>query len=182
MVELAKKVYLFIFVAFICQKLSFHNGAGGHFGFTPLEKNAGIFARDTGTKYFLKGSRKSNKSSKHLSQKVVMKVMFFTLLYRPINPSMGLNASCFFGEQKKHLPVISPHITPSFIQSHTLASQAVGQHYRLWASNNPLLVQCFVFAVLSYHWTGTRWASVNVGQLWDSDGNLLVYVSIGKVF
>ena len=58
----------------------FHNDAGGHFGFTPLEKNAGIFARDTGAKYFLKGSRKSNQSSKHLSQKVVMKVMFFTLL------------------------------------------------------------------------------------------------------
>ena len=80
MVELAKKVYLFIFVAFICQKLFFHNGAGGHFGFTPLEKNAGIFARDTGAKYFLKGSRKSHQSSKHLSQKVVMKVSFFTLL------------------------------------------------------------------------------------------------------
>ena len=71
MVELAKKVYLFIFVAFKCRKLFFHNGAGGHFGFPPLEKNAGIFARDTGAKYFLKGSRKSNQSSKHLSQKVV---------------------------------------------------------------------------------------------------------------
>ena len=80
MVELAKKVYLFICVALICQKLFFHSGAGGHFGFTPLEKNAGIFARDTGAKYFLKGSRKSNQSSKHLSQKVVMKVRFFTLL------------------------------------------------------------------------------------------------------
>ena len=39
MVELAKEVYLFILVAFICQQLVFHNGAGGHFGFTPLEKN-----------------------------------------------------------------------------------------------------------------------------------------------
>ena len=84
MVELAKKVYLFIFVAFICQKLFFHNGAGSHFGFTPLEKNAGIFARDTGAKYFFKVSRKSNQSSKHLSQNVVMKVRFFTLLYTPI--------------------------------------------------------------------------------------------------
>ena len=80
MVELAKKVYLFIFVAFIWQKLFFHNGGGGHFGFTPLDKNAGIFARDTGAKYFLKRSKKSNQSSKHLSQKVVMKVGFFTLL------------------------------------------------------------------------------------------------------
>ena len=80
MVELAKKVYLFIFVAFICQKLSFHNSTGGHFGFTPLEKNAGIFAGDTGANFFLKGSMKSNQSSKHLSQEVVMKVRFFTLL------------------------------------------------------------------------------------------------------
>ena len=54
MVELAKKVYLFIFVAFRCQKLFVHNGAGGHFGFTPLEKNVGIFAGDTVAKYFLK--------------------------------------------------------------------------------------------------------------------------------
>ena len=79
MVELAKKVYLFIFVAFTWQKLFFHNGAGGHFGFTPLEKNAGIFG-DTGAKYFSKSLMKSNKSSKHLSQKVAMKVKFFTLL------------------------------------------------------------------------------------------------------
>ena len=76
MVELAKKVYLFIFVAFICQKCFFHYGAGGHFGFT----HAGIFARDTGAKYFFKVSRKSNQSSKDLSQKVVMKVRFFSLL------------------------------------------------------------------------------------------------------
>ena len=53
--SLPKKVYLFIFVAFICQKLFFHDGAGGHVGFTPLEKNAGIFVRDTGAQYFLKG-------------------------------------------------------------------------------------------------------------------------------
>ena len=79
-VEVAKKVYLFIFVAFICQKLFFYNVTGGHFGFTPLEKNAAIIARDTGAKYVLKGSRKSNQSSKHLSQKMVMKVRVFTLL------------------------------------------------------------------------------------------------------
>ena len=42
-VELAKKVYLFIFVAFICQKLFFRDGAGGHFGFTPLEKKCRDF-------------------------------------------------------------------------------------------------------------------------------------------
>ena len=85
MIELSKKVYLFICVAFICQKLFFNNGAGGHFGFTLPEKNAGIFARDMGAKYFLKGSGKSNQSSKHLSQKVVMKSRFFTLLYQKIS-------------------------------------------------------------------------------------------------
>ena len=77
---MAKKMFLFIFVALICRKLFFQNGTGGHFGFTPREKNATIFVRDTGAKYFLKGLRKSNQSSKHLSQKVVMKVRFFTLL------------------------------------------------------------------------------------------------------
>ena len=59
MVELATKVYLFIYVAFIWQTLFFLNGAGGHLRFMPLEKNARIFARDTGAKYFLKGSRGS---------------------------------------------------------------------------------------------------------------------------
>ena len=38
MVELAKKVYLFIFVAFICQKLFFHNGAGGHWIYVSRKK------------------------------------------------------------------------------------------------------------------------------------------------
>ena len=51
-VELSKKVYLFILVDFRCQKLFFHNGVGGHFGFTPLEKNAGIFARVIGATNF----------------------------------------------------------------------------------------------------------------------------------
>ena len=69
-------------------KVFFHNGAGGHFGFTPLEKNAGIFARDTGVKSFLKGLRKSNQSSKHLSQKVIMKVKFFTLLRVQMCPAV----------------------------------------------------------------------------------------------
>ena len=80
MVELSEKMYLFIIIAFICQKLFFHSGGSGHFGFMPLEENVGIFARDIGAKSFLKGLRKLNQSSKHLSQKVVMKVRFFTLL------------------------------------------------------------------------------------------------------
>ena len=106
MIELSKKVYLFIFVAFICQKLFFNNGPGGHFGFTPPEKNAGIFARDMGAKYFLKGSRKSNQSSKHLSQKVVMKSRFFTLLYQKspviIFVRLSLEGKIQHGKQKCH--------------------------------------------------------------------------------
>ena len=42
----------------------------GHFEFTPLEKNAGTLARDIGTNFFLKGSKKSNQSSKHLSKQL----------------------------------------------------------------------------------------------------------------
>ena len=60
-------------------KVIFHSGASGHFGFMPLEENAGIFARDVGAKSFLRGLRKLNQSSKHLSQKVVMKISFFYL-------------------------------------------------------------------------------------------------------
>ena len=52
MVELARKVYLFIFVAFICQKLFFHNGAGGHFKFTPLQKMPGFLRGTVGLNIF----------------------------------------------------------------------------------------------------------------------------------
>ena len=46
-----------------------------------LQKKMPGFLRGTlGLNIFLKGSRKSNQSSKHLSQKKVMKVRFFTLL------------------------------------------------------------------------------------------------------
>ena len=45
MVELVKKVYSIMFVAFICQKLFFHNGAVGYFGFTPLKKMPGFLRR-----------------------------------------------------------------------------------------------------------------------------------------
>ena len=75
-----KSVFIHI-CSFDMSSYFFHNGTGDDFGFTPLEKNAEIFARDTRAKYFFKGSRKSNQSSKHQkSQKVVMKVRFFTLL------------------------------------------------------------------------------------------------------
>ena len=93
-----------------------------------------------------------------------------------INPSMGLNASCFL-VRKKHLPVISPGISlPSFIQSHALApaSQAVRQRYRSCPSNNPTLVQCLVFYVLiAIIGLEHCWASFNVRQWWDSDGSLV---------
>ena len=75
----------------------------------------------------------------------------------------NFNPSCCFLGRKKHLPpspVISPRISlASFIQSHALApppaTQALGHRCRRLASIKPTLVQCFVLAVLSYHWTGT---------------------------
>ena len=72
-------------------------------------------------------------------------------------PKHGIECLLSFWCVKKHLPVIMTRISlPSFIQSHALApaSQAVGRRYRSWASNDPTLVQCLVFYVLSYHWTG----------------------------
>ena len=51
-VELSKNVYLFIFVAFLCQKLFFHNGAGRYFGFTPLEKMPGFLRGTWGLNLF----------------------------------------------------------------------------------------------------------------------------------
>ena len=41
-----------------------------------VEKNAVIFARDIRANIFLKSSKKSNQWSKHICQKVVMKVSF----------------------------------------------------------------------------------------------------------
>ena len=58
------------------QKLIFHDGGGGHLGFDPLQKNAEIFGRDRGAKYFMKGPRKSNQLSKHLSQRMVTELRF----------------------------------------------------------------------------------------------------------
>ena len=55
MVNLPEKVSLFIILGALVQKLSFQDGYGGHFGKRPLVKNPGIFARDMGTKFFLKG-------------------------------------------------------------------------------------------------------------------------------
>ena len=92
---------------------------------------------------------------------------------------------------KKHLPGISPGISlTSFIQSHALApaSQAVGQRYRRWVSNNPTLVQCLVLAVLSYNWTGHCKASVNVvGLRWHFIGlircpHILRIVPLPKIY
>ena len=40
----------------VIQQLIFQVGAGDHFGFEPLEKNAGIFGRDMVAKFFSKGS------------------------------------------------------------------------------------------------------------------------------
>ena len=54
-----KSVFNYIY-SFYMSKVSFYNGASDHFGFMPLEKNAGIFARDIGAKCFLKGFKEVN--------------------------------------------------------------------------------------------------------------------------
>ena len=54
MVDLVGKVYLYLILAALVQKLMFQNGAGGHFGFGPLAKNACIFARGRVSKFFIK--------------------------------------------------------------------------------------------------------------------------------
>ena len=48
-----KSVFIYI-CSFYMSKVIFSYDAGGHFGFTPLEKNAGIFARDMGANFFPK--------------------------------------------------------------------------------------------------------------------------------
>ena len=73
----------------------------------------------------------------------------------------------------------------NFIQSHasvTAASQAVGQRYRCWTSINTTLAQCFVLAVLSFHWTGKIFGHrlrpnhhANARQWWEADGSLYAY-------
>jgi hypothetical protein len=53
--DLPEKVPLYMIIGALVQNLIFQNGAGGHLGFWPLATNAGIFARDMGAYFFLKG-------------------------------------------------------------------------------------------------------------------------------
>ena len=55
MVDLYEKVSSYMILGHMDQKFIFIDGAGCHFEFGPLEKNAGIFGRDLGAKSFLKG-------------------------------------------------------------------------------------------------------------------------------
>ena len=55
MVDLYEKVSSYMILGHLDQKLIFRDGAGRHFEFGPLKKNAGIFARDLGAKSFIKG-------------------------------------------------------------------------------------------------------------------------------
>ena len=55
MVDLYEKVSSNMILGYLYQKLLFRDGAGRHFECGPLEKNAGIFARDLGAKSFIKG-------------------------------------------------------------------------------------------------------------------------------
>ena len=55
MVDLYGKVPSYMILCHPDQKLFFRDGAGRHFEFGSLAKNAGIFGRDMGAKSFLKG-------------------------------------------------------------------------------------------------------------------------------
>ena len=55
MVDLHGEVSSYMILGHLGQKFIFSDGAGRHFEFGPLAKNAGIFARDLGAKSFLKG-------------------------------------------------------------------------------------------------------------------------------
>ena len=52
-IGLPEKVSLYMIIGALVQNLIFQNGGSGHFGFWPLAKNAGIFARDMQAKFFL---------------------------------------------------------------------------------------------------------------------------------
>ena len=80
MVDLYEKVSSYMILGHMDQKLIFIGGAGCHFEFGPLEKNAGIFGRDLGAKSFLKGPQRSNQSSKHCCQRMVTETHFVTRL------------------------------------------------------------------------------------------------------
>ena len=54
-VELVEKMYLYLILGALAQKLFFQNGASGHFGLGPLAKNASIFARGRVSHFFIKG-------------------------------------------------------------------------------------------------------------------------------
>jgi hypothetical protein len=54
-VDFPEKVYSYMILGALVQKLIFQDGAGDHLGFGHLAKNAGIFGRDLGAKFFLKG-------------------------------------------------------------------------------------------------------------------------------
>ena len=52
-VDLPQNVYLYIYVGALVQTQIFQDGVGGHLGFGPLAKNAGIFLEGHGVSFFL---------------------------------------------------------------------------------------------------------------------------------
>ena len=53
-VDLVDKVYLYLILGALVQTLIFQDGAGAHFGFGPLAKNVGVFARGRVSNFFRK--------------------------------------------------------------------------------------------------------------------------------
>ena len=93
------------------------------------------------------------------------------------NPSMGLNASCFLVPKKN----TSQSYHPAY---HSPASSHWHRHRKRWASITdvgPALIQHWFNALcllcLAIIGLEQCWASVNVGQWWDSDGSLYTWSS-----
>ena len=73
-------MYLYLIQGALVQTLIFQDDAGGHFGFGPLGKNAGIFAKGRVSNFLIKGPLMSNQSSKHVSRRMVTGLRSWTQL------------------------------------------------------------------------------------------------------
>ena len=78
MVNLPEKVSLHVILGAFIQMFIFQDGVRSYLLFHGLaKKKNGIFARDMEAKFFfIKGPQKSNQSSKHVSQIMVMELTF----------------------------------------------------------------------------------------------------------
>ena len=85
-IEFIEKMYLYKVISALVQNLIFQNGVVGHLLFWLLEKIARIFGRDMEAKFFIKGPKKSNRSSNLTSQRMVTESRFMTQLLWEVKP------------------------------------------------------------------------------------------------